>query len=294
MVCRIATAVLSAALLTGAAAAQELPNVLASQEGYVQNWPLPANAGDLAAATGDEAVSGDQSIGPSARRAFLFSALVPGTGQYYAGSKKKAVVFLGVEVAAASMYFVWTGKGNDLEDDFRAVADAHWSAENYLAWRSTTKAIRNNSFTHAMPCSTEVVNGEFGKCGGNEKQQYYELLGKYDQFVAGWDDLTFAQTGNLVQHYTDIDSVESVISDLRLDYEEQRDDSNRYLKRATNLSGLILINHALSAIDAARTARQRARGVDQAAIDRRTRFVFTLHPGSNGEVPMLLAVRPFD
>ena len=96
MVCRIITAVLSAALLVGAAAAQELPSVLASQGGYVQNWPLPAGAGDLAATPGDGAVSDDGGSGPSVRRAFLFSALVPGTGQYYAGSKKKAAAFLGV------------------------------------------------------------------------------------------------------------------------------------------------------------------------------------------------------
>jgi len=200
------------------------------------------------------------------------------------------------------MYFVWTGKGNDLEDDFRAVADAHWDPEVYLAWRSTTKAIRNNSFTHALPCSSYVDSrsdlyageGSLGDCSGREKQQYYELVGKYDQFVSGWDDLRFVSTGNPVAAYTEIDSVESVQSDLRLNYEEQRDDSNRYLKRATNLSGLILINHALSAIDAARTARLRAQGADQAAIDQRTRLAFTLWPGTRGQVPMLMAWRPFD
>jgi hypothetical protein len=145
-----------------------------------------------------------------------------------------------------------------------------------------------------MPCSLQVMEDRFGDCGSGEKQQYYELLGKYDQFVAGWDDLTFADTGNPVTAYTEIDSVEKVHSELRLDYETRRDDSNKHLKRASNIAGLILVNHVISAIDAARTARARAAGADEEALARRARLLFTLHPGSRGQVPMLMAYKPFD
>jgi hypothetical protein len=106
--------------------------------------------------------------------------------------------------------------------------------------------------------------------------------------------LTFVATGNAVQTYTEIDSVEKVHSELRLDYEVKRDDSNKYLKRASNIAGVILVNHVISAIDAARTARARAAGADEAMLERRTRLLFTLHPGSRGQVPMLMAYKPFD
>jgi hypothetical protein len=266
----------------------------------VQFWPLTGR--ELASGESGEqpeaaeAVEAPQ-LGPpekSPRRAFLLSALLPGAGEFYAGSKKKAAMFFGIEAVTAGLYFAWNGKGNDIEDEFRAMADEHWDAQTYLAWRSTSRAIRYNSFTHAMPCSLEVLEGRFGDCGGREVQQYYELLGKYDQFVAGWDDLTFVATGNAVQTYTEIDSVEKVHSELRLDYEVKRDDSNKYLKRASNIAGVILVNHVISAIDAARTARARAAGADEAMLERRTRLLFTLHPGSRGQVPMLMAYKPFD
>ncbi len=305
MVTRVLAALVSSLLVAGMAATEELPSIWASAQARSIERPL-AGTSLVAAPAADASIAAQEASAtgaPSPGRAFLFSAIVPGSGEYYAGARRRAAVFFGLDVAALTLRYVWTGKGNDIEDEFRAVANAHWNPQTYLDWRRTSTAIRNNSFTHALPCSSYVdessslyagPGGGLGDCNGHDRQQYYELAGKYDQFVAGWDDLTFVDTGNPVTAYTQIDSVESVQSSLRMDYEKQRDDSNRYLKRATNLSGLILVNHALSAIDAARTARARAAGADQAAIDRRTRFAFTFWPGPAGQVPMLLAFKPFE
>ena len=294
------TVLLCAALVQGAFAG-ELPSIFGEQQEQMQVWPLAAGGDDWeepSLGVAEEPMTEYGKPEKSPRRAFLFSLLLPGAGEFYAGSKKKAAIFFGLEAVAAGLYFSSNSKGNDVEDEFRAVADEHWDVEAYLAWRSTTRAIRNNSFTHALPCSsyveTYLETGEFGGCSSSEVQQYYELLGKYDQFVAGWDDLKDERTGNAIAAYTEIDSVENVVSELRLDYEVQRDDSNQYLKRATNIAGLLLVNHVISAIDAARTARGRAQGVDPATLERRTRFLFTLHQGSRGEVPMLMAYKPFD
>jgi hypothetical protein len=41
-----------------------------------------------------------------------------------------------------------------------------------------------------------------------------------------------------------------VASNRRLDYESQRNDSNKYLKRASTVIGLVVLNHILSAIHA--------------------------------------------
>ena len=101
----------------------------------------------------------------------------------------------------------------------QVLADAHWSPENYLRWRTSTIS-RRSSITHALPCSAYVVTGNFADCGGREKQQYYEVLGKYDQFVAGWYDVKDS-VGNPVEP-TDIDSVENFHSALRLQYEDCR------------------------------------------------------------------------
>ena len=301
MNCKMGMVALLCAALVQGALAGELPSIFGERQEQMQVWPLAAGGDDWEApslAVAEGATEGYGKPEKSPRRAFLLSLLLPGAGEFYAGSKKKAAIFFGIEAVAVGLYFSSNGKGNDVEDEFRAVADAHWDVEAYLAWRSTTRAIRNNSFTHALPCSsyveTYLETGKFSGCSSSEVQQYYELLGKYDQFVAGWDDLQDERTGNPVTAYTEIDSVENVVSELRFDYEVRRDDSNKYLKRATNISGLLLVNHVISAIDAARTARGRAQGVDPATLERRTRFLFTLHQGSRGEVPMLMAYKPFD
>ena len=87
----------------------------------------------------------------------------------------------------------------------------------------------------------------------------------------------------------DVDSVENFHSERRLRYEGDRDESNRFLKRASTISGVILINHVISAIDAARVARARAAGADEAALRQRTRFALVMQ-----RVPMLVAYKPLD
>ena len=110
----------------------------------------------------------------------------------------------------------------------RSLADEYWDVETYLAWRRTSRAIRNNSFTHALPCSAYVEvyleTGKFGECSSGQQRLYYETIGKYDQFIAGWNDLKDERTGNAIVAYTQVDSVENVDSSIRLEYEKCRDD----------------------------------------------------------------------
>ncbi|MEW6755812.1 MAG: hypothetical protein AB1505_33265 [Candidatus Latescibacterota bacterium] len=291
----IGSVVLIGALVAHGVVWAEGPSTLAARPAGFAVWPQASAAAleETAEPAGGDTASARAAGAKSPPKALLLSAALPGAGQYYAGARRKAAVFLGLEAVAAGLWWAWTGKGNDIEDEFRAMADTSWNAETYLAWRGTTRAIRNNSFTHALPCSLQIEEGRFADCGGGEKQQYYELLGKYEQFVVGWRDIRDVETGNPVVDYSEVDSVESVESAVRLDYEKLRDDSNRYLKRATTITGLILVNHVISAIDAARTTRARAAGASAAELERRTRFLVALHPGMHGQVPMLVAYRTF-
>ncbi len=303
---RTGIALVVALLTASGLQAEGLPSIL-SAEGQ-------AFLAGLRAVEGDANPEPTPRVAPrkdkSSKRAFLLSALVPGLGEWYAGSKKRGLAFLGAEAALWGLWAVWRGQGNDLEEKFRAVADEHWDPLNYLAWRGSTMS-NNSSITHALPCSSEVVrvyiparnewmqqqrtgglgSAAFGGCAPREVQQYYELLGKYDQYVAGWDDLVSRRTGNAAAP-ADVDSVENFHSERRLRYEDQRDESNRFLKRASTISGVILINHVISAIDAARVARARAAGADEAALRRRTRLALVVPPW--GRVPMLVAYKPLD
>ena len=305
---RTGIALVVAVLTAAGVRAEGLPSIL-SEEGQAFLVGLRAVEGD---ADPEPAPRTQERKGKSSKRAFLLSALVPGLGEWYAGSKKRGLAFFGAEAALVGIWAVWKGKGNDLEEEFRAVADEHWDPLNYLAWRGSAIS-DNSSITHALPCSSEVVevyiparnewmqqqrtsglgSSAFGGCAPSEIQQYYELVGKYDQYVAGWTDLVRRSTGNAAAP-TEVDSVENFHSERRLRYEDQRDESNRFLKRASTISGVILINHVISAIDAARVARARAGGADEAALRGRTRFALVMQPWTRGRVPMLVAYKPLD
>jgi len=257
----------------------------------------------LAAVPEGPAGGGEMSERPpkSVGRSLLYSAMVPGAGQLYAGSRGRAAFFFVLEVVGWGTYINWNTKGNDIEDEFRARADTTWSPFNYLKWRNSTIA-RNSSITHALPCSTFVEAGIVTRpsmsvpeslkgCADSEVQQYYELIGKYNQFVSGWADVTDRNLSPVQP--TEVDSAENFLSETRLSYEDRRNDSNRYLKRASTVGGLILVNHIISAIDAARVARKRRDGEGEARIAARTRLVVSLREDSTGRtMPMLVAYRP--
>ena len=237
----------------------------------------------------------------SPRRAFFSSILIPGLGQLLAGDTMRGVIFSGVELATLGMYLNWSGKGKDTEDEFRKDAEEQWDPLAYRGWRGSTIS-RNSSITHALPCSSQVYRSlstesesdgrlDFGNCEPAEIQQYYELIGKYDQYVAGWEDLVRLPEENRAV-WTEVDSVENFRSQMRLDYEVKRDESNRYLKRASWMTGILLVNHILSAIDAARVARAKAEGVVHSNINLRTRFALTMQGHRRGGHPMVFAYKP--
>lgn len=176
----------------------------------------------------------------SVKKGMLFSAVVPGTGQLYQGNYWKAAAFLAVEAIGWTLYITKTSEGNDIEDEFHAYADEHWSENDYWDWismhsgleRSNVEALRDwehDHFSHGLHREKD--------------QQYYEMIGKYDQFNYAWDD---SDLGLLDEGFT-----QALRSENRLYYEDRRDASNKAFKKATTGVTLVLFNHILSAVEAA-------------------------------------------
>ena len=109
--------------------------------------------------------------------------------------------------------------------------------------------------------------------------------------MAGWDDLVRLPEENRAV-WTEVDSVENFRSQMRLDYEVKRDKSNRYLKRASSMTGILLVNHVISAIDAARVARAKAEGTAASNIALRTRFAVTTQSHDREFRPIFIAYKP--
>ncbi|MDA0746663.1 MAG: hypothetical protein O2954_09085 [bacterium] len=192
----------------------------------------------------------------SSKAAFFMSLVVPGLGQLYTGSPNLAAVFIGVEAFTWINWARWRSKGNDLKADFRVFADQNWNETRYLEWQAYNRSHGSPyNETETLPCKHDGPN-----CEKVDTQQYYEMIGKYDQFVFGWSDVTADFDVTL----TDASKL-TTLSNLREDYENQRNDSNKNLKRASVVIGFAVINRVISAIHAS----THARSLDQDQTPRR-------------------------
>jgi hypothetical protein len=177
----------------------------------------------------------------SPSKAFLYSMTIPGTGQLYNRSTFKAGLFMAVEVVSWVDWLINQRQGQKKTDDYNNFADGDsgWSAERYTNWlietygivSDTSEFTRNDStmrFTHHLPAT--------------RTQQYYEMIGKYDQFQYGWSD-----TDYLTGEYN---------SRHRTRYLNDRATANDYFTKAKTGAIIAIANHLLSAFDAALSAKR--------------------------------------
>ena len=194
-------------------------------------------------------------------KAFGLSLLVPGAGQFYNESKIKAGSFLAVDVALISGYFVFHSKGTNKESDYKAYADEHYLASVFRDWWASKDTAYQNGFSHRLYFDDQ----------GNpiRSHEYYENIGKYDQFQVGWDDIGTnieppapGQTGGT-----------AYISPHRRAYLDMRKDANDYFAKATTLGMIAMGNHLISAFEAAIGAKKYNRGTKQYSLNMQTRDI---------------------
>ncbi len=184
----------------------------------------------------------------NSKKAFVLSLLVPGAGQLYTGSKLKAAAFFAVEAAAWMGFFVYHGKGNTKTDEFNAFADQNWSETRYDDFLDINWQVRDDDSAWVIP--GDPSSGLFfsHNLPDTKTQQYYEMIGKYNQFVFGWADVPPQTVPN--RHAT-----EEMYSALRMRYEDMRHDANTMYSRATASLFVMMINHVASAFEAALAAK---------------------------------------
>lgn len=216
----------------------------------------------------------------SPTRAFLQSFLIPGWGQVYAKSSIwKPIMFVGLEAAGWAGYASFHGKGNDNEDIYRAFADEHWDSTRYIdglyhtfyrrdkpesiknAWLDTTTYVVLNSNNEIIARS--LSHHAWYKEDGSrvEADEYYENIGKYNQFNFGWDDFPEIGSEDFPDHPDS--SQLNYVSPNRQTYLKLRDDANSEFNKANTMLVATVANHLLAGFWAALDARAYNRAQDQ-------------------------------
>jgi hypothetical protein len=192
----------------------------------------------------------------------VLSFVVPGAGEFYSESYIKSAVFVAIEAAAITIGLIYDKKGNDQTDYFQNYANEHWSFVRYAKWTVKNASSINNEITNVSQYKVFNTNGTvnwselnrlenaIGKYYSHRlpnygEQQYYELIGKYPQFNVGWDDFgdentPFAYGDPLTEKFRY--------------YSDERGKANDFYNIASKAVIVVVVNHILSALDAAWSA----------------------------------------
>lgn len=139
-----------------------------------------------------------------ARRAMLYSALLPGAGQFYAQpSAFTAYLFPVLELAAIGGIIYFNKKGNDQTEAFQTFANGeivtqtfdytvgdstyHYTYQGTRYRREYQNAVQT-VMMNINPGTLDIYDGTFFRLDETDTQHFYEDIGKYDKYVFGWAD----------------------------------------------------------------------------------------------------------
>ena len=142
-------------------------------------------------------------------------------------------------------------------------------AEQYGGRYITSDSLENNAHW--------VYTGEVSVL---RDRDFYENIGKYDQFVGGWNDCY--GSGNIQQWFEvekDVgDSTEIIISTKnKQDYVNQRGLSNDYLNMAKYAVSVVMFNHVISALEAVWSTQIRNRPKKEQKVQTNVGLLYDQH-----------------
>ncbi len=162
----------------------------------------------------------------------LMSLVMPGAGEAYLGHKR-GYLMMAVDVASWIGVKSYHDKGNQKRDEYYAFADAHWSEARLAAAFSAIDPDAPGTYYFGVTNHTELplwVSLE------DDRREYYENLGKWEQFIFGWEDFTDPRFfTDLGPDYTSQDLRDPRISPLRQQYRALREESNRQFTKRDRL-----------------------------------------------------------
>ena len=224
--------------------------------------------------------------------AFAASALVPGAGQAANGKWVRAGVYFAVEAVGIIYHLDRNAKARRQEKAYEAFTHQNWSVLAYAEWLveySEANGLNNGwqdlqahiqgknpdfinttndwlkvdiSLLHDVENQTPFVfENKLGSDFSHElpeygSQQYYELISKYYQFQAGWQDFynvsinmnspTYDQNHSFQYGWLGMDEPNTLFYEGR----DRAQTFNDNYRAAGNILKLLLVNHVVSAFDA--------------------------------------------
>ena len=159
-----------------------------------------------------EMVEPEDSLVVYPARPMLYSLILPGAGQWYNKSPAwKIGLFAGIEAASIFSGLQWKKKAEDIRLQYEIFADQNWDLETWV-FNTLNTPIGNYADVHINGTHklTLVLSGSLAMQYGNyvssdslennahwvytnevsvlRDRDFYENIGKYDQFVGGWID----------------------------------------------------------------------------------------------------------
>jgi hypothetical protein len=185
----------------------------------------------------------------SVPKAFLLSLLVPGSGQFYSQSPGRGRFFLGTELAILAGYLGLRLYSDWKEEDYQLYAAAHAGVDS-----------QGKSENYFEDVSLYMSMEEYNRQQLNDFREDAELYSGADFWE--WDSQASRREFDSLYRASTNAGDNSVI-----------------------LTGLGLLNHLLSAVDAARTARLFNK--KQASAAGPVRFTFKVKPSPGSSVVMI-------
>jgi Family of unknown function (DUF5683) len=222
----------------------------------------------------------------SVGRSVLYSAVVPGLGQFYTKSYIKAGLFAAVEIAAWATNIHYNNLGDDKDAEYRGFANQNWSEQRY--WSYIYKELQEGTSPPGLPFYQTyvdqngrpiIVDSEYSEARDylrqyeqellgfthtlpdTKTQQYYEMIGKYpEQFGNAWADASFD---------ADYSGFQGRVTAMNDHYTDLSKESESLYDKAGYGSMAALINHVISAVDAGFTTRRYNRRQMKLSYDNR-------------------------
>ncbi len=219
-------------------------------------------------------------------KALMYSLILPGGGQLYLGQWKRAIFYLVLESAAIVANSQYHRQGEDQVNHNKDFANAEW---DFVDWIKNAETFNPEGAevldfgaegSHGLDFYILDANGgaESFRAGDNNEQgeigqqemytwvtatykgrifvklngEYYENIGKYEQFHTGWEDY---DSSWVIEAKSGL-GVHSVKRDF---YLSERRKANRLLSAASYTLSALMFNHVVSGVDAIFSASRRNR-----------------------------------